>query len=282
MDILELFSQNKKVQSWHSGLTTLGRQLVMGLSGSSKTLAIASAYLDDQKKIVVVTSTQNEVEKLASDLSSLLDEELVFQFFADDVAAAEFIFASMDKALSRIETLQFLRNPKSQGVLIVSLSGLRILLPNPDVFTKSQIQLTVGEDYDSDTLTKQLMTIGYQKVSQVISPGEFSRRGDILDIYEITQELPYRLEFFGDDIDSIRQFHPETQKSFEQLEGIFINPASDLIFEVSDFQRGIEQLEKALQTAQDDKKSYLEDVLAVSKNGFKHKDIRKFQSLFYE
>ncbi|HEP1509155.1 TPA: transcription-repair coupling factor [Streptococcus pyogenes] len=282
MDILELFSQNKKVQSWHSGLTTLGRQLVMGLSGSSKALAIASAYLDDQKKIVVVTSTQNEVEKLASDLSSLLDEELVFQFFADDVAAAEFIFASMDKALSRIETLQFLRNPKSQGVLIVSLSSLRTLLPNPDVFTKSQIQLTVGEDYDSDTLTKQLMTIGYQKVSQVISPGEFSRRGDILDIYEITQELPYRLEFFGDDIDSIRQFHPETQKSFEQLEGIFINPASDLIFEASDFQRGIEQLEKALQTAQDDKKSYLEDVLAVSKNGFKHKDIRKFQSLFYE
>ncbi|AAL96841.1 TPA: transcription-repair coupling factor [Streptococcus pyogenes] len=282
MDILELFSQNKKVQSWHSGLTTLGRQLVMGLSGSSKALAIASAYLDDQKKIVVVTSTQNEVEKLASDLSSLLDEELVFQFFADDVAAAEFIFASMDKALSRIETLQFLRNPKSQGVLIVSLSSLRTLLPNPDVFTKSQIQLTVGEDYDSDTLTKQLMTIGYQKVSQVISPGEFSRRGDILDIYEITQELPYRLEFFGDDIDSIRQFHPETQKSFEQLEGIFINPASDLIFEASDFQRGIEQLEKALQTAQDNKKSYLEDVLAVSKNGFKHKDIRKFQSLFYE
>ncbi|ERL14965.1 hypothetical protein HMPREF1234_0143 [Streptococcus pyogenes GA41039] len=50
MDILELFSQNKKVQSWHSGLTTLGRQLVMGLSGSSKALAIASAYLDDQKK----------------------------------------------------------------------------------------------------------------------------------------------------------------------------------------------------------------------------------------
>ncbi|HEQ0244527.1 TPA: transcription-repair coupling factor [Streptococcus pyogenes] len=282
MNILELFSQNKKVQSWHSGLTTLGRQLVMGLSGSSKALAIASAYLDDQKKIVVVTSTQNEVEKLASDLSSLLDEELVFQFFADDVAAAEFIFASMDKALSRIETLQFLRNPKSQGVLIVSLSGLRTLLPNPDVFTKSQIQLTVGEDYDSDTLTKQLMTIGYQKVSQVISPGEFSRRGDILDIYEITQELPYRLEFFGDDIDSIRQFHPETQKSFEQLEGISINPASDLIFEASDFQRGIEQLEKALQTAQDDKKSYLEDVLVVSKNGFKHKDIRKFQSLFYE
>ena len=91
----------------------------MGLSGSSKALAMASAFLDSQEKIVVMTSTQNEVEKLASDLSSLLGEELVYQFFADDVAAAEFIFASMDKALSRIETLQFLRNPKSQGVLDV-------------------------------------------------------------------------------------------------------------------------------------------------------------------
>lgn len=282
MNILELFSQNKKIQAWHSGLASLDRQLVMGLSGSSKALAMASAFLDSQEKIVVMTSTQNEVEKLASDLSSLLGEELVYQFFADDVAAAEFIFASMDKALSRIEALQFLINPKARGILIVSLSGLRTLLPNPDVFAKSHIKLKVGEDYDSDALTKQLMTIGYQKVSQVISPGEFSRRGDILDIYEMTQELPYRLEFFGDDIDGIRHFHPETQKSFEQLEELLIHPASDLIFETSDFQRGSQQLEKALQTAQDDKKAYLEDLLSVSKDGFKHKDIRKFQSLFYE
>lgn len=282
MNILELVSQNKKIQAWHSELTTLGRQLVMGLSGSSKAIAMASAYLDYQEKLVIVTSTQNEVEKLSSDLSELLGEELVFQFFSDDVAAAEFIFASMDKTLSRIEALQFLLDPKTRGILLVSLSGLRTLLPNPKVFERSQVSLKVGQEYDSDTLTKQLITIGYQKVSQVISPGEFSRRGDILDIYEITQELTYRLEFFGDDIDGIRKFNPETQTSFEQVEELLVYPASDLIFEVSDFQRGIEHLEEALKTAKTDKKAYLEDLLAVSKDGFKHSDIRKFQSLFYE
>ncbi|WP_444811641.1 transcription-repair coupling factor [Streptococcus canis] len=282
MNILELVSQNKKIQAWHSELTTLGRQLVMGLSGSSKAIAMASAYLDYQEKLVIVTSTQNEVEKLSSDLSELLGEELVFQFFSDDVAAAEFIFASMDKTLSRIEALQFLLDPKARGILLVSLSGLRTLLPNPKVFERSQVSLKVGQEYDSDTLTKQLITIGYQKVSQVISPGEFSRRGDILDIYEITQELPYRLEFFGDDIDGIRKFNPETQTSFEQVEELLVCPASDLIFEASDFQRGIEHLEKALKTAKNEKKAYLEDLLAVSKDGFKHSDIRKFQSLFYE
>ncbi|MGT2934961.1 transcription-repair coupling factor [Streptococcus castoreus] len=282
MNILELFSQNKKIQSWHSSLASLSRQLVMGLSGSSKALAIASAYLDYQEKIIVITSTQNEVEKLSSDLSNLLGEELVFQFFADDVAAAEFIFASMDKVLSRVDALRFLLDPKARGILIVSLVGLRTLLPNPEVFKNHQMHLELGKEYEVDKLVKELLTVGYQKVSQVINPGEFSHRGDILDIYEMTQDLPFRIEFFGDEIDGIRQLNPETQKSFEQLDDLLIGSASDLIFEPSDFQRGIDQLKKALKTAKNDKKAYLEDLLSVSKDGFKHKDIRKFQSLFYE
>ncbi len=108
MNILELFSQNKTLQSWYSGTRTLGRQLVMGLSGSSKALAIASNFNSNDEKIVIITSSQNEAEKLASDLSMLLGEEKIYQFFSDDVAAAEFIFSSLDKAISRIEAINFL------------------------------------------------------------------------------------------------------------------------------------------------------------------------------
>lgn len=132
MNHLELFSQNKIIQNWQAGLSTLGRQLVMGLSGSSKAMAIASAYLTQEEKIVVVTSSQNEMEKLASDLSVLLGEEYVYQFFADDVAAAEFIFSSLDKALSRVEALSFLSQQETKGILLVSLAGLRTILPQPD------------------------------------------------------------------------------------------------------------------------------------------------------
>lgn len=81
MDILELFNQNKSIQTWQCDVTSLKRQLVMGLSGSSKAAAIASAYLSFQGKLVVVTSTQNDMEKLAGDLSALLDEGSIFQFF---------------------------------------------------------------------------------------------------------------------------------------------------------------------------------------------------------
>lgn len=81
MNILELVSKNKAIQSWFSGTRSLGRQLVMGLSGSSKALAIAANFIDQPEKIVIVTASQNESEKLSSDLAALLGEENIFQFF---------------------------------------------------------------------------------------------------------------------------------------------------------------------------------------------------------
>ena len=77
MNIIDLFSQNKLIQDWQAHVSQLERQLIMGLSGSSRALAIASAYQANKGKYVVITSTQNEVEKLASDLSSLIVEEQI-------------------------------------------------------------------------------------------------------------------------------------------------------------------------------------------------------------
>mgnify|MGYP000464762915 FL=1 len=174
MNIIDLFSQNKLIQSWHAGVSNLGRQLIMGLSGASRALAIASAYQANEEKIVIITSTQNEVEKLASDLSSLIGEDKVYTFFADDVAAAEFIFASMDKAHSRLEALNFLQDKNQSGILITSLVGARVLLPSPKTYSESQLNFLVGDLYNLDKIVKILSNVGYQKVSQVLNPGEFS------------------------------------------------------------------------------------------------------------
>ncbi len=152
MNIIDLFSQNKLIQSWHAGVSNLGRQLIMGLSGASRALAIASAYQANEEKIVIITSTQNEVEKLASDLSSLIGEDKVYTFFADDVAAAEFIFASMDKAHSRLEALNFLQDKNQSGILITSLVGARVLLPSPKTYSESQLNFLVGFLYNLEKI----------------------------------------------------------------------------------------------------------------------------------
>lgn len=100
-----------------------------------------------------------------------------------------------DRAISRIEAINFLVNQEQSGILVTNVIGLRTLLPNQKVYQHSQLTFEVGMEYSLAQLVKQLTNIGYQKVSQVINPGEFSRRGDILDIYEITEENPYRIEF---------------------------------------------------------------------------------------
>lgn len=283
-NIVELFGQHKTLVEWRDKASLLGRQLVMGLSGSSKTLAIASYFAEEGGKLVVVTATQHEAETLATDLTSLIGEENVFQFFADDIAAAEFIVASQERAISRVEALNFLVDDEASGVLLVSLVGTRILLPNPMDYVAQLLTLAVGDEYDLEALTKQLLMMGYTKVSQVMSPGEISRRGDILDIYDSKSDKAYRLEFFGDEIDGIRLFDSDTQKSLETLDEVRLSPAEEVILTRDDLARGQERLEKALQkTAKDNPAhDWLVELISVTADGHKHRDIRKFLSYFYE
>ncbi|MDY3041093.1 transcription-repair coupling factor [Streptococcus pluranimalium] len=282
LGLTDLLAQNKTIQNWLGQVET-GRQLVMGLSASSKALAIATAFQYHQGKMVIVTSTQNEAEQLISDLSALLDEKYIYSFFADDVAAAEFIFSSLDRTLSRLESLNFLQKETSTGILVTSIIGTKILLPNPKAYHRAQIKLSIGVDKEIDNLVKNLSQMGYERVNQVLSPGEYSRRGDILDIYEVTENYPFRIEFFGDEIDGIRTFDSESQKSLDSLEDVTISPATDIILEQGDFERATIKLEEELdKNLNDDLKNYLTDVLSVTKDGYRHKDIRRFLSFFYQ
>ena len=227
--LLDLFEKNPQLLEWSDKVTLLSRQLVMGFSGSSKAVVMASALSEQVPKILIVTSTQNEAEQLTGDLSAILGEDKVYSFFADDVVAAEFIFASPEKTHSRLESLNFLIDKESSGILVTSLVGTKLHLPNPEVYKDSRIDLTLGEEHDLEALSKHLTHIGYQRVEQVLSPGEFSRRGDILDIYELTAELPYRLEFFGDEIDRITEFDALTGNVKARLEHVAIFPASHYV-----------------------------------------------------
>ena len=280
--LLDLFEKNHQLLEWRDKVTLLSRQLVMGFSGSSKAVVMASALSEQVPKILIVTSTQNEAEQLTGDLSAILGEDKVYSFFADDVVAAEFIFASPEKTHSRLESLNFLMDKEASGVLVTSLVGTKLHLPNPKVYKDSRIDLTLGEEHDLEALSKHLTHIGYQRVEQVLSPGEFSRRGDILDIYELTSELPYRLEFFGDEIDGIRQFDSDSQKSLDNLEHVIVSPADDIILTREDYQRAEKALESAVSKAEGPHKAYLEEVLSVTIDGYRHKDLRKFLSLFYD
>ena len=282
MTLLDLFGRNRQIVDWKKQLQKKTRQLVMGLSASTKALAIASS-LEEQEKILVITSSQNEAERLASDLLSLLGEEKVYTFLADDTPLAEFVFSSQEKIFARLEAMNFLSDKEKNGILIINVAASRLLLPQPDIFKKSELILSVTEEYDIDNLVKSLSRNGYKKVSQVLSQGEYSLRGDILDIFERSAQYPYRIEFFGDEIDGIRIFNPENQLSLENVEQILIEPVTDLLLTEEDYARGQKNLEASLSTVVDPSlKSYLEEVLSSVREQYHHADIRKFLSFFYQ
>lgn len=280
--LLDLFSENDQIKKWHQNLTDKKRQLMLGLSTSTKALAIASS-LKKEDKIVLLTSTYGEAEGLISDLISILGEELVYPFLVDDSPMVEFLMSSQEKIISRVEALRFLTDPSRKGILVCNIAASRLFLPSPNVFKDSIVKISVGEEYDQNALIHQLKEIGYRKVTQVQTQGEFSLRGDILDIFEISQLEPCRIEFFGDEVDGIRSFEVETQLSKENQTELTIFPASDMILREKDYQRGQSVLEKQIsKTLSPILKSYLEEILSSFHQKQTHADSRKFLSLCYE
>lgn len=280
--LLDLFSENDQIKKWHQNLTDKKRQLILGLSTSTKALAIASS-LEKEDRIVLLMSTYGEAEGLISDLISILGEELVYPFLVDDAPMVEFLMSSQEKIISRVEALRFLTDSSKKGILVCNIAASRLILPSPNAFKDSIVKISVGEEYDQHAFIHQLKENGYRKVTQVQTQGEFSLRGDILDIFEISQLEPCRIEFFGDEIDGIRSFEVETQLSKENKTELTIFPASDMLLREKDYQRGQSALEKQIsKTLSPILKSYLEEILSSFHQKQSHADSRKFLSLCYD
>lgn len=130
---------------------------------------------------------------------------------------------------------------KAKGV-VISIEGLMQYFPSPEIFDRSIIYLKKGAEISIDALVDRLILGGYTLSSQVLASGEFSRRGDVFDVWVAGSELPTRLEFFGDEIESMRTFAPDTMLSVREIEELIIAPKSDILVS----QRTAEEVSKKL------------------------------------
>ena len=132
----------------------------------------------------------------------------------------------------------------SGGVVVTTIDGLmEHLLPLAWMKERS---LTIGAEdvVEVGKLTHALAEMGYEKVAQVEGSGQFSVRGGIIDIFPLTEEVPYRIELWGDEVDSIRTFDPESQRSIEQVDEAVIYPATEMALTPEQIQDGTEAIEK--------------------------------------
>ncbi|MCQ6276722.1 transcription-repair coupling factor [Bacillus sp. V3B] len=241
-----LFNQQEEIGNVIAGVDEgLREQLVAGLSGSARTLFIASVYEKTKKQILIVTHNLLQAQKLFDDLVHVIGEEDVFLYPANELIGAEISVASPELKAQRIEVLNHLSTEKG-SIVIVPIAGMRKFVPPPAVWKQYQLTFKVGDELSIDDQLLQFIEMGYVRTEMIDSPGEFSVRGGIIDIYPLTETNPIRIELFDTEIDSIRTFSLEDQRSIEKCDEMTIGPATEIPFQEEQYARLVEKLEIGL------------------------------------
>jgi len=197
-----------------------------GLTDESFCLYINKVFQEQNKSIIILTPTIYEANKLLNSLSSYTNDVLFFPM--DDFLTSMAVATSPDLQVTRLETInELLKNKKK--ILVTHLMGYLRYLPTKETYQNSIIELKVGQEYGIKELTKALYNIGYNKETIVSKTTDMAIRGFIVDIFPIGENHPIRIEYFGDEIDSIRYFDEDTQKSIENIKSITIHPATEFI-----------------------------------------------------
>ncbi|MCX5757041.1 MAG: transcription-repair coupling factor, partial [Candidatus Hydrogenedentes bacterium] len=203
---------------------------VVGPWGSAKTAIAVQTAQALERSMLVVTRGRAEAEGIFEDLCTFAGESSCALFPAWEVLPTDLMPPADDIMAERMNTLERMAATHRLGkpmYVSLPLDALLQYVPRADHLLGPSIHLRVDEDHDLDELVGALVRLGYRRELMVEQRGEISVRGGILDIFPISSELPYRIEFFADTIESIRRFEPETQRSVESVKEMHVLPRSE-------------------------------------------------------
>lgn len=204
----------------------LKEQMISGLSGSSRQVFIAALAEQLNRPLLVVTHNMYSAQKIAEDLQACLSREQVLMYPANELIAAEAAISSPETLAQRMDVLVSLAKG-FRGLIVVPFSGIRRFLPTKQAIVESEVSISVSDEIEINTFLSQLVDLGYTRVDRVETKGEYSVRGGIVDVFPLTSSLALRIEWFGDEIDSIRTFDTTDQRTVDRLEHVVVTPAHE-------------------------------------------------------
>ena len=192
-----------------------------------------------RKNTIIVTFHEQKAKELYEDYR-FFDADVVY-YPAKDVLFYQSDIRGNVLTAERIRALKMIHE-KEHVTVITTFDALMNTQAPPENVWESVLALKPGDEIALDEVMAQLVRMGYEKEYQVETMGQFALRGGILDIFPLTEENPVRIEMWGDEIDMIRTFDTESQKSIENIEGIRIYPACELVLSDDEKRTGIEKL----------------------------------------
>lgn len=190
---------------------------------------ITSAFLRSRKDVFVVLSSLYEAQKYYDKLINMLDESDVLFYPADELITSELLISSIEFKLERINTIKSILSNKPH-IIVTNLNGILKKQLSKEKWQKASISLSAGDIIDIKELVKYLVESGYQKEYTVSKIGDFSVRGSIVDVFPIDQLHPIRFDFFDNEIEKIKEFDINTQKSLHAISSIDIIPLNEMFY----------------------------------------------------
>jgi transcription-repair coupling factor (superfamily II helicase) len=215
----------------HLSLGT-GRRRVSGLTGTARALYVPLMARAAKQPVIVVVADNKAAEalepmlKAGCELTGAVDPAEVVRLPAHDVLPFENLSPHPDVQEQRAAALWKLATG-AVSILIAPVESAALKLFDRDYYAGLAVTLKRGEEVDLEVLTGHLASVGYTQMDLVEMPGQFTRRGGILDVYSPEADRPVRIEFFGDEIETIRKFDPETQRSLSGLDETQLSPLTE-------------------------------------------------------
>jgi len=226
-EFLKLYQEDSLIQTIAGQIrpTSPHRVQLKGLIGSLDAVLAAVIYQIHSSSCLFVLQDKDEASYFQNDLQNLLADREVFLFPASYKKPYQFEETENANVLMRAEVLNSLNQKNASPALIVTYpDALNEKVINKRSLRENTFSAKVGEKVDSNFLSELLITYDFEKTEFVYEAGQFSVRGGILDVFSYANELPYRIELFGDEIESIRTFNPLNQLSVESVNQLSIVP----------------------------------------------------------
>ena len=200
-----------------------GQSLIYGISGAQKHAVFAAAYERAPRPFVILVHDKEALEAWRENLSFLLPGRSVVELPAADMVTFQTAAKSLELTAKRMDILGRLTSREPIIVLALPMAAAQKGM-SKRAFARLSLRLSVGEEIGRETLLRRLTELGYSHTPEVECVGEFSVRGGIVDVFPVNAALPARIEFFGDEVDSLRDFEPETKRSVRNLTQISVLP----------------------------------------------------------
>ena len=229
--VLDFLQKTEEFRTFGAALSQKGSSVIWKeTSEEIAWTAIQEAWRATTVSLVVVTPNLYKAQLLYDRLSAAFPEEALAFFPQDEFITSEMLVSSHEFKMERINTIRDILEGKRQVVITHTAGLLKPQMPR-ERWKKAVLELIAGHDYEMDRLAKTLVEYGFKREYTVEKPGDFSVRGGILDLFPLNASEPYRLDFFGDTLETVKAFDIETQRSIRAVISIRVFPMYEFFYD---------------------------------------------------